>query len=58
MKQYIENEDGLKTHLLYNGKMCKLHHPLAWKEIEYATYLGPFTDSNGHNYDLGVYKRV
>ena len=58
MKQYIENEDGLKTHILYNGKMCKLHHPEGWREIEYSTYLGPFTDSKGNNYDLGVYKRV
>jgi hypothetical protein len=58
METYIENKDGLKTHLLYEGEMCKLHHPKGWREVEYSTYLGPFTDSNGHNYDLGVYKRV
>jgi len=55
METYIKNKDGLKTHLLYKGEMCKLHHPIGWREIEYSTYLGPFTNSKGKNYDLGVF---
>ena len=56
MRQYIE-KNGLKTHLLYKGKMCKLHYPEGWKLIEYSTYVGSFVDSKGKKYDLGYYKR-
>jgi len=33
----------------------KLFHPDAWEQIKYSTYLGPFIDSKGHKYDLGVF---
>lgn len=36
----------------------ELFHPKAWEEISYSTYLGPFIDSKGNKYDLGVYKRT
>lgn len=36
----------------------ELFHPKAWEEISYSIYLGPFIDSKGNKYDLGVYKNI
>ena len=38
-----------------NQVNVKLFHPDAWEEIKYSTYLGPFIDSKGNKFDLGVF---
>ena len=40
-----------------NKNLIQLHYPKAINWMwDYCTYLGPFTDSNGDNYDLGFVK--
>ena len=37
-------------------KCAPLYYPSAREWMwTYCIYLGPFTDSRGHNYDLGIY---
>lgn len=38
------------------SKKIKLYYPNARKWMwDYCIYLGPYTDSKGRNYDLGIY---
>lgn len=42
---------------LLNG--APLYYPSAKEWMwNYCIYLGPFTDSEGHNYDLGIYLQL